>query len=463
MSPVNGTSQVRIQLQTKSPELQLPQEIGPILVRTGFKRLQLSQLVNSLLENEESHIPLQFLINGQYLKTTIDDFLTQNGISAETTLAVEYVKALIPPQTIASYEHDDWVSSVDVLSGSSQAARWSSQSPQQSRILSGSFDGLIRVWGMSSDLLATGTGHSSAVKSAKFISPTQVVSSSGDRTLRLWKYEDADVGSASLTPTLELYGHSASVDSVAVHAPSSRILSASADHTVGIWSTRKSDAPAAQEELIPVSNKRRKITPTAKPTATRGPLSLMSGHASQVAEVCFDETDASVAYSVSWDHTLKTWDLATSKCIDTRTTPQSLWSVCHLPEKSLVAAGTALKHITLIDPRVSAQTVSAMTLRGHTNAIVSMARDPNSSHQLLSGSYDGTCRIWDLRSVRNDASERIGESVFIIERDAVRQAKKLGTRREDIGGVKVFGVAWDAEVGMVSGAEDKKVQIDRQT
>ncbi|OQO13127.1 hypothetical protein B0A48_02591 [Cryoendolithus antarcticus] len=452
MSSASATAQVKIQLQTKSPELQIPKEIGPILVRTGFKRLQLSQLVNTLLENGENHIPLQFLINGQYLKTTIDDFLTQNGISAETTLSVEYVKALIPPQTIASYEHDDWVSSVDVFS-----------SPQQSRILSGSFDGLIRVWGMSSDLLATGTGHSSAVKSAKFISPTQVVSSSGDRTLRLWKYEDSDIGTASLTPTLELYGHNASVDNVAVHAPSSRMLSASADHTVGIWSTRKSDAPAAQEELIPVSNKRRKITPTAKPTATRGPLTLMSGHASQVAEVCFDETYATIAYSVSWDHTLKTWDLATSKCVDTRTTPQSLWSVCHLPEKSLVAAGTALKHITLIDPRVSAQTVSAMTLRGHTNAIVSMARDPNSSHQILSGSYDGTCRIWDLRSVRNDASERIGESVFIIERDAVRQAKKLGTRREDIGGVKVFGVAWDAEVGMVSGAEDKRVQIDRQT
>nr|OQO20007.1 hypothetical protein B0A51_12269 [Rachicladosporium sp. CCFEE 5018] len=452
MSSASATAQVKIQLQTKSPELQIPKEIGPILVRTGFKRLQLSQLVNTLLENGENHIPLQFLINGQYLKTTIDDFLTQNGISAETTLSVEYVKALIPPQTIASYEHDDWVSSVDVLS-----------SPQHSRILSGSFDGLIRVWGMSSDLLATGTGHSSAVKSAKFISPTQVVSSSGDRTLRLWKYEDSDIGTASVTPTLELYGHNASVDNVAVHAPSSRMLSASADHTVGIWSTRKSDAPAAQGELIPVSNKRRKITPTAKPTATRGPLSLMSGHASQVAEVCFDETDATIAYSVSWDHTLKTWDLATSKCVDTRTTPQSLWSVCHLPEKSLVAAGTALKHITLIDPRVSAQTVSAMTLRGHTNAIVSMARDPNSSHQILSGSYDGTCRIWDLRSVRNDASERIGESVFIIERDAVRQAKKLGTRREDIEGVKVFGVAWDAEVGMVSGAEDKRVQIDRQT
>ncbi|KAK6430704.1 ribosome biogenesis protein ytm1, partial [Oleoguttula sp. CCFEE 5521] len=423
-------------------------EIGPILIRTGLKRLELSRLVNNLLEATQP-VPLQFLINGQFLRTTIDDFLTQNGISAETTLAVEYVKALIPPQTIASYEHDDWVSSVDILS-----------SPQQSRILSGSFDGLIRVWGMSSDLLATGTGHSSAVKSARFISPTQVVSSSGDRTLRLWKYEDTDIGTASLTPTLELYGHNASVDSVAVHAPSSRMLSSSADHTVGLWSTRKSDAPAAQEELIPVSNKRRKITPTAKPTATRGPLSLMSGHASQVAEVCFDETDATIAYSVSWDHTLKTWDLATSKCVDTRTTPQSLWSVCHLPEKSLVAAGTALKHITLIDPRVSAQTVSAMTLRGHTNAIVSIARDPKSSHQILSGSYDGTCRIWDLRSVRNDASEKIGEEVFRIERDAVRQARKLGTRFE--GGVKVFGVAWDAEVGIVSGAEDKKVQIDRQ-
>jgi ribosome biogenesis protein YTM1 len=424
-----------------------------------LKRYQLSTLVNRLLENERS-IPLEFLVNGQFLRTSIDEYLTQNGISAETTLSVEYVKALVPPLPVASYEHDDWVSTVDVLSASSKAARWvddAYDTSKQSRILSGSFDGLVRVWGMSSDILATGQGHSAPVKAASFISPTQVVSAGVDRTLRLWKYQDANLGESSLTQTLELFGHKAPIDSLAVHAPSSRMLSASADHIVGLWSTKKSDAPAAPETLIPASNKRRKVSHTSKPTAQRGPISLLPGHQAQVSDVCFDEKDATVAYSTSWDHSLKTWDLATSTCVDTRTTGHSLFSICHLPYTSLIAAGTSAKHITLIDPRASAQTVSALTLRGHTNAVASLARDPNSSHQLLSGSYDGTCRIWDLRSVRNDASERVGESVYVIERESARDKGKIVAGE----GVKVFSVAWDKEVGLVTAGEDKRVQINR--
>lgn len=162
-------------------------------------------------------IPLEFLINGQFLRTSLDDFLTQNGISAETLLNVEYVKALIPPLPVASYEHDDWVSSVDVLSPLSRAAQWTGDAAATSasqRILSGSYDGLLRIWNMSSEVVATGTGHNAAVKSARFMSPTQVVSSSVDRTLRVWKYEDSSTGGSALTPTLELYGHQASVDEI---------------------------------------------------------------------------------------------------------------------------------------------------------------------------------------------------------------------------------------------------------
>lgn len=107
-----------------------------------------------------------------------------------------------------------------------------------------------------------------------------------------------------------------------------------------------------------------------------------------------------------------------------------------------------------MDPRASAQTVSALTLRGHTNAVVSLARDPASGYQLVSASHDGTCRIWDLRSARSEASERVGDSVYAIS----RESGKGGVAGD---GVKVFGVQWDAEVGIVSAGEDKKVQINK--
>ena len=98
-----------------------------------------------------------------------------------------------------------------------------------------------------------------------------------------------------------------------------------------------------------------------------------------------------------------------------------------------------------------------MTLRGHTNAVVSLASDPESSYGFVSGSHDGTCRVWDARSSRSESEGRVGESMYCIERESVKgEGRRVGGE-----GVKVFGVCWDAGVGIVSAAEDKRVQINR--
>jgi len=138
-------------------------------------------------------------------------------------------------------------------------------------------------------------------------------------------------------------------------------------------------------------------------------------------------------------------------------------SLAALPMLNLVAAGTSARHITLIDPRASATTIAALTLRGHTNAVVSLAIDPESAYGLVSGSHDGTCRIWDIRSVKPSAGDavsgvggQVGESVYRIERESA-EGKKVPSSGE---GVKVFGIAWEKEVGIVSAGEDKRVQIN---
>ncbi|QIX00919.1 hypothetical protein AMS68_006436 [Peltaster fructicola] len=457
------TGQVRVRLRTDNEDIQLPADIGAILVSAELRRYQLSTLVNRLLKTERP-IPLEFLVNGQFLRTTLDEYLTQNGISAETTLNVEYVRALVPPLPVASYPHDDWVSSLDVLTSSSRAVTWQSASPssRQSRILSGSFDGNLRVWDSSNNVIATGSAHVGPVKHVKFITPDRAVSAGMDRTLRVWEYTDATEPSpsANLSPILELYGHTASVDHLAVHGPSSRILSASADHSIGVWSITKSALPPAPENLLPGSvtgNKRRKLSHSTKPISQRGPSSLLQGHSAQVAAVCFDEKDSTVGYSASWDHSVKTWDLTTSACVDTRTTSQSLYSLAHLPELSLLAAGTSARHVTLIDPRVSATTVSAMTLKGHTNSISSIAQDPVTAYQIVSGSHDGTCRIWDLRSGRNDIDGKTAEAVYVIERESAKGQVK----RAAGDGIKVFDVVWNSEIGIASAGEDKMIQINK--
>ncbi|KAL8767470.1 MAG: hypothetical protein Q9209_006056 [Squamulea sp. 1 TL-2023] len=318
---------------------------------------------------------------------------------------------------------------------------------------------------MSSEITATsssaGNGsHLSSIKAAKFISPSQIASSGTDRTVRIWKYQEAsDDLPAVMSPQIELYSHVASVDSIAVHQPSHRLLSASADHSVCLWSTRKSDAPAAPDSCLPAkssrSAKRRKIGP-ATSTPQRGPLSSLKSHTAPVSSVIFAPNDPTVAYSTSWDHGLKTWDLPTSSPVDTRSTAHALLSLATLPHLNLVAAGTSARHITLIDPRVSATNIVAMILRGHTNAVVSLATDPHSTYGLASGSHDGTCRVWDVRSTKTEKEGRVGQSMYSIGRESVG-----GESRGSGDGVKVFGILWDPDVGIVSAGEDKKVQINR--
>ncbi|KAF1838326.1 ribosome biogenesis protein YTM1 [Decorospora gaudefroyi] len=457
-------TKVQIRLTTRDPGLQISEEPNILLVQTSLTRHKLSTLVNELLHREENRIPFDILINGQFLRTSVDEFLTKNGINAETTLDVEYTRALVPPLNVTSFEHDDWVSAVDVLSPSSQMGA-GVQSGQE-RILSASYDGLLRVWNTSGDVLATSEapnngGRVTSLKTAKWLSDKKMVAAGLDNTVRVYKYDD---NARTITTALELFNHRWGIEDIAVHASSSRILSASSDTTISLFSSNAKENAVAPSNLLPnstaASNKRQKLSKPDRMVPARGALATLSGHSSPVSSVVFKPDDATVAYSASHDHTLKTWDLPTSTCVDTRTTGHSLLSLCAIASRNLLATGTSARHITLIDPRASATQISVMTLRGHKNAVVSLDTDPSSEFSLVSGSHDGTAQIWDLRNV--SAGGKVGEgmtgeSVYTINRQG-RSAEAVKSHGE---GAKVFSVRWDRNVGIVSAGEDKRVQINR--
>ncbi|KAH6840901.1 ribosome biogenesis protein YTM1 [Chaetomium sp. MPI-CAGE-AT-0009] len=469
-------AQVKVTFTTTEADLQLPESKRQLLVPADIRRYGLSRVLNSESMLDTGSIPFDFLVNGSFLRTSLEDYLTSNGLSLESNLTLQYVRSLIPPVYEASFEHDDWVSAVDVLSGSSPSGRWSGDNFQrgQNRILSASFDGLLRIWNASGQVIATSPsgshgGHTASIKAAKFLTNSQLASAGMDRTVRVWKYTESDHFSGDLKPTLELYGHTGSIDSLEVDGASKRILTASADGAIGFWSTSKASAPEADASLLPGAHvsKRRKVT-TSVTAAQRGPLSLMPIHSAPASAAVFDPRDRTVAYSASQDHTLRTIDLTTSTVVSTLSTSHALLSLCALPRGSsgspLLAAGTAARHITLVDPRASAATTSVMTLRGHANKAVALSASPHNEYALVSGAHDGTCRVWDLRSVRPATQDEgglgsVSEPVYVIEREGGRPAA-AGKKVVAGEGCKVFGVVWDAEVGIVSGAEDKRVQIN---
>ncbi|MCJ1443110.1 MAG: ribosome biogenesis protein ytm1 [Stictis urceolatum] len=307
-------------------------------------------------------------------------------------------------------------------------------------------------------------GHTAGIKSVKFIDSTHAASAGHDRSIRIWRIEDDGSKletTVNFIPELELCGHKWGINAIDIHNSSSRLLSGSDDWTLGVWSTQKSGAPAAPEVLLPqtsrLSKKRRKVSSSQVPQ--KGCLSQLKGHTGSVSDTIFAPNDHTVAYSASQDHTLRTWDIPTGSLVDTRTTMNPLCSIEAIPDLNLVAVGNSARFITLVDPRASATTTSVMTLRGHTNQVVTLSRDPGNKHGLLSGSHDGTCRIWDLRSTKNSADGTVSESIYTLP----RRWLKIGEKRVAGEGVKVFSSVWDKEVGIVSGSEDKKVQIDRGT
>jgi ribosome biogenesis protein YTM1 len=465
--------QVRVTFTTTEADLQLPESKRQLLVPADIRRYGLSRVLNSESMLDTGSIPFDFLVNGSFLRTSLEDYLTSNGLSLETNLTLQYVRSLIPPVYEASFEHDDWVSAVDVLSETSPSGRWSGDSFQrgQDRILSASYDGLLRIWNASGQVLTTSPsgshgGHTASIKAAKFLTNSQLATAGMDRTVRVWKYTETEQFSGDLKPTLELYGHTGSIDSLEVDGASKRLLTASADGAIGFWSTSKTSSPEADASLLPGAHtsKRRKLT-TSLTAAQRGPLSLMQIHSAPASAAVFDPRDRTVAYSVSHDHTVRTIDLTTSTVVATLSTSHPLLSLCALPRSGsapLLAAGTAARHITLVDPRASATTTSVMTLRGHTNKVVSLSPSPSNEYSLVSGSHDGTCRIWDLRSVRPATKDEgglggVSESVYVIERESRQGSKKKAVAGE---GCKVFGVVWDQGLGIFSGGEDKRVQVN---
>lgn len=112
-------------------------------------------------------------------------------------------------------------------------------SPDGRSLLTGGFDGLVKVWSVG-DWQQTGVfeGHEKSVNAIVFANDGRtLVTSSTDRTVHLWQYPSGE-------PTTTLTGHRNTVMGLAVSPDGQTIASASYDGSVRLWPLSGDGGPA---------------------------------------------------------------------------------------------------------------------------------------------------------------------------------------------------------------------------
>ncbi|KAJ8771577.1 hypothetical protein K2173_026754 [Erythroxylum novogranatense] len=394
------------------PPFKLP--TTSIAIPANLTRLGLSTIVNSLLQAGDSNLPLcnfsffspmvfiffgflragnpewksepfDFLIDGELVRLSLDQFLLAKGISAEKTIEIEYIKAVAPRKEEEPSLHDDWVSAVD-----GSCPRF---------ILTGCYDSFGRVWraaGLCTHMLE---GHSDAITSVSVINPTGVDSvtlatASKDQTLRLWKVDPEEPAKhpAKIRAFKVLRGHNASVQTVAAETSGSMICSGSWDCTVNLWRVDCSD-----DEGDSVSTKRRKVKNEAESQLEGEALSTLVGHTQCVSSVLWPQYDT--IYSSSWDHSIRRWDVETGKDLLSIFCGKAL-NCLHIGGEgsALIAGGGSDPILRVWDPRKPGTSAPIYQFSSHNSWISACKWHNKSWFHLLSASYDGKVNLWDLRT-----------------------------------------------------------------
>ncbi|XP_065855380.1 ribosome biogenesis protein WDR12 homolog [Euphorbia lathyris] len=360
-----------------------------ITIPANLTRLGLSTIVNSLLKagdpDWENH-PFDFLIDGELIRMSLEQFLLVKGISAEKILEIEYLKAVVPRKEEEPSLHDDWVSAVD-----GSCTRF---------ILTGCCDGFGRVWKAAGVCTHILEGHDDAITSVSVINPGGVntmtlATASKDQTLRLWKFdeEESKDNPTTVRAFKVLRGHNASVQSVAADTSGNMICSGSLDCTINLWRTNELDT---EGDLVSV--KKRKVKNAVQESLLEGEaFSTLAGHTQRVSSVVWPEHGT--IYSASWDNSVRSWDVETGKDSSKIFCGKALNCVHVGGEGSaLIAAGGSDPVLRIWDPRKPGSSAPIYQFSSHSSWISACKWHDKSWFHLLSASYDGKVMLWDLRT-----------------------------------------------------------------
>ena len=353
-----------------------------------FKRWGLSELVNHLLSTTDKKIPYDFLHNGIYIRGSLLNYIKSNNISEEIVLNLEYVKIFEEPDHEESETHPDWISSIDLY---------------QNNLLYSCYDGITRIKPADKPDVITTISHNTAVTCCKWLNnKLDFVTGSKDRLVKIFEYQDnKTILKATSLAYNDEYGHIDSIECIATNN-TSKFISAGWDKKIICWDYQNSLFTSDELDNIGENSSRKKrrmtnITKEAMTTNVLKPVSIINNiHNDVISDIIWPY--ATSLYTVSWDHTMKLFDMTTSSISTTWNAKSSFHCIDYSNDTNLLLTGHSDKIIRIWDPKINSKEALKYTFKSHTNWISAIKWCTNTSYNFISTSYDGTIKIWDIRS-----------------------------------------------------------------
>jgi WD40 repeat protein/serine/threonine protein kinase len=247
-----------------------------------------------------------------------------------------------------------------VLSGHAERVYSARYSPDGTRIVTASADGMARIWDSSTGaLLVSMTGHTDRVFDAGY-SPdgALIVTGSGDNTARLW---DAHTGTLLQT----LSGHTKRVYSARFSPDGRHLVTASWDKSVRVWDV-----------------------------ASGGQVATLIGHADVVYSASYSG-DGSRIVTASQDKTARIWNVRSGSQVRMlEGHGDFVTCAAYSPDGKRIVTASADKTARIWDADSGA---TLAVLSGHGEVVYSAAFSPD-GRQVITASLDNTARIWDANS-----------------------------------------------------------------